>query len=300
MIKILSILPLQVLVAISSICFTNTVFAQIKTHEAFESKYVDQRNIIVRLPEGYDEDKNKEYGVLYAHDGQNLFDPKSSYSGRDWGLDSTLAALHYQGKIEDVIVVGINNTPKRMREYQIKRPYALVSDDLEQYIYSALGGEPIGEDYLKFIVEELKPFIDENYKTKKDPSNTFIMGSSMGGLISLYAITAYPDVFGGAANLSTHWPATLNINNKIIGNKVISYLAGKLPSPSDHKIYFDYGTETLDAQYEPFQKKMDSLMSASGYTSENWITKKFEGHEHSEKDWRKRVHIPLMFLLGNK
>jgi hypothetical protein len=76
------------------------------------------------------------------------------------------------------------------------------------------------------------------------------------------------------------------------------YLSVNLPSPETHKIYFDYGTKTLDAAYEPYQKKVDKLMSAAGYTDKNWMTKKFEGHDHSERSWASRLHIPLTFLLG--
>ena len=113
----------------------------------------------------------------------------------------------------------------------------------------------------------------------------------MGGLMSLYAISQYPEIFGGAACLSTHFP---------LGDGVmIEYMKTNLPAPKTHKIYFDYGTETLDAEYEPFQKQADALMKKKKYKSGvNWMTKKFSGEEHSEKSWRKRVDIPLVFLLG--
>lgn len=113
----------------------------------------------------------------------------------------------------------------------------------------------------------------------------------MGGLISLYAASEYPDVFGGIGALSTHWPAGDGI--------VIDYLTAHLPDPRTHKLYFDYGTQTLDAGYEPYQRRMDAAMRAGGYTEgRNWITRKFEGAEHSERAWRERVDVPLQFLLG--
>ena len=113
----------------------------------------------------------------------------------------------------------------------------------------------------------------------------------MGGLISCYAISEYPKVFGGAGCISTHFPAGEGV--------VIDYFKENLPSPKNHKIYFDYGTEALDAQYEPYQKKMDLVMKKRGWTrGKNWITRKFQGADHSERAWRKRIHIPLEFLLG--
>ena len=151
----------------------------------------------------------------------------------------------------------------------------------------------ISDLYLKFLVTELKPYIDSNYRTRTDRQNTFVMGSSMGGLISAYAITEYPEIFGGAGCVSTHFP--------LGDGAIVEYLSNKLPDPSTHKIYWDYGTETLDHNYEAYQKLMDSHGYAAGYVEgENWMSRKFEGHEHSERAWRARVHIPLIFLLGKE
>lgn len=122
----------------------------------------------------------------------------------------------------------------------------------------------------------------------------------MGGLISLYAICEYPSVFGGAACLSTHWLGATLENNTEFREAYKAYLDLKLPKLKDAKIYFDYGTTTLDALYEPHQKVMDALMVSKGFTAKNWITKKFEVHDHSEKSWAKRLDIPIVFLLGLK
>jgi predicted alpha/beta superfamily hydrolase len=145
--------------------------------------------------------------------------------------------------------------------------------------------------YLRFLVDELKPFVDATYRTLPGRDDTFVMGSSMGGLISLYALCEYPQVYGGAGCLSTHWPAGDGI--------VIDYLAETLPPPGHHKIYFDYGTETLDAQYEPYQRRADQVMRAAGYTEGvEWMTRRFDGAAHDEAAWQARVHVPLEFLLG--
>ena len=116
------------------------------------------------------------------------------------------------------------------------------------------------------------------------------MGSSAGALVSVYAIAEYPNIFGGAGGISTHWPVGDGI--------VIDYLHDHLPDPRSHRLYFDFGTKTLDAAYEPYQRKMDEVMRKAGYKEgNNWITRKFAGDEHSERAWRKRVDVPLTFFL---
>ena len=155
----------------------------------------------------------------------------------------------------------------------------------------------ITDNYLKIIVTELKPFIDSSFSTLSDQSNTFIAGSSMGGLISMYAICEYPKVFGGAACLSTHWTGIFTAENNPIPAAFMEYLQKHLPSSKNHKIYFDYGSETLDALYKPFQLQADQIMQQKGYTANNWITKEFIGADHSERSWNKRLDIPVLFLL---
>ena len=113
----------------------------------------------------------------------------------------------------------------------------------------------------------------------------------MGGLISLYAISEYPQVFGGAACLSTHWPAG--------ENELVDEMAARLPDPGTHKLYFDYGTEGLDAFYGPYQKRMDEYLRKAGYVeNQNWMSLQFAGADHSEKAWRERVEISLLFFLS--
>jgi predicted alpha/beta superfamily hydrolase len=113
----------------------------------------------------------------------------------------------------------------------------------------------------------------------------------MGGLISLYAVMEYPEIFGGAACISTHWPAVDGI--------FIEYLPGKLPNPTSHKLYFDHGTINLDSLYQPLQERVDMIVAAHGFTrGQNWLSLQFEGADHNEASWRDRLHEPLLFLLG--
>ena len=153
------------------------------------------------------------------------------------------------------------------------------------------------DNYLKFIVKELKPFIDKKYSTLPDMENTVVMGSSMGGLISMYAICEYPEVFGGAGCLSTHWVGDPNNFFEAVPQAYAQYLRENLPDPETHKIYFDFGTETLDQHYEPWQMEIDQIMEEGDYGRNNWMTRKFEGEAHTENDWAGRLQYPLEFLL---
>lgn len=267
--------------------------ARMEKHPAFPSKSVPAREVDVWLPPGYDTNPAESYPVIYMHDGQNLFDSATSFGGVPWAVDQAMLRLIAAGKTRGAIIVGIWNTGLgRFPEYM---PGKAVSGD--RVPLHIAGGPDIpaqaiqSDAYLKFLVEEVKPWIDRTYRTKPDAPNTFVMGSSMGGLISAYALAEYPGVFGGAGCVSTHWPAG--------DGAVIVYLAKHLPKAGAHKLYFDFGTATLDAAYAPYQQRMDAVMRKLGYTAgRDWLTKEFPGAEHSEKSWRARVETPLSFLLG--
>jgi len=208
-------------------------------------------------------------------------------------------------KTKKFIVVGIwNNGEYRHSEYFPQKIIQSIPEDSRKIIVEEqLKNNPQADNYLKFIVKELKPFIDKTYNIKKGRKNTFIAGSSMGGLISLYAICEYPEVFGGAACLSTHTPMIMKemMSEKTdtdVASKYRDYLKINLPNPKSHKIYFDYGNQTLDSFYQPYQEKIDTIMIEKGYSSKNWITKFFPGDDHSEKSWSSRLHLPLEFLLS--
>jgi predicted alpha/beta superfamily hydrolase len=162
-------------------------------------------------------------------------------------------------------------------------------------------GAIMSDNYLQFVVKELKPYIDIAFSTRKGKAHTMMMGSSMGGLISIYAICEYPETFGMAGCMSTHWPLIFFDEHKYFSTAMNAYLEQHLPNPNDHKIYFDLGDQTLDSMYAPYQEKVDAIMIKAGYdNSKNWITKNFLGDDHSEKSWRRRLHIPLLFLFNRK
>jgi predicted alpha/beta superfamily hydrolase len=274
-------------------------------HENFSSQFVTARNVDIWLPDGYS--PKKKYAVLYMHDGQMLFDSAITWNKQEWGVDEIIGTLIKENKIKKCIVVGVWNGGKyRHTDYFPQKPFESLSQQERDTLYYAkrtngalvFQGEKVHSDlYLKFLVTELKPFIDKPYSTKKNLANTFIAGSSMGGLISMYAICEYPDVFGGAACMSTHWPGTFTMDNNPVPAAFMNYMGTQLPSPKTHKIYFDYGDATLDALYPSLQKMADEVMKEKGFTKKNWITKYFPGEDHSENAWRRRLEIPLLFLL---
>lgn len=268
-------------------CESKTEEGAVQKYPAFPSQFVQKRNVEVFLPPGYS--KHKKYDVLYMHDGQNIFNKSTSFGGAEWEVDEHVASLLKSDSIRPVIVVAIWNSEKRFEEYMPAKPadavrQALLTDSLHK------GKEVIADAYLKFLVYELKPFIDHEFSTYITPDHTWIMGSSMGGLISCYAVNEYPQVFGGAACISTHWPALKGV--------YLQQLMKGLPDPSSHRFYFDHGTAGLDSLYAPYQQRVDSLFSTAGYKwNDNWISLQFDGAAHNEADWQQRVEQPLKFLL---
>ncbi len=276
----------------------------IKRIDSFSSKYITARNVDIWLPGNYNP-KNK-YAVLYMHDGQMLFDSSTTWNHTAWEVDDVVGKLLKEKKIRNVIVVGIwNGGATRHPDYFPQQPYEAMTQAEKDTVTAQLQRagrtkelfKPVSDNYLQFLVKELKPHIDTTYSTLAGKAGTFIAGSSMGGLISMYAICEYPDVFGGAACLSTHWPGTFSMDRNPVPSAFIEYLKKKLPDPKQHKIYFDYGDQTLDALYPPLQKKVDAVMKAKGFDKRSWITRFFPGENHSEQAWSKRLDIPLIFLL---
>jgi predicted alpha/beta superfamily hydrolase len=273
--------------------------------ENFSSAFIENMTIDIWLPESYD--GRKKFSVLYMHDGQMLFDSTTTWNGQSWNVDDVITNLLQKIKIKNVIVVGIWNTGEtRHPSYFPQKPYDYLTsaekDTVTQQLKKAgrlnNNFQPTSDNYLNFLVKELKPMIDKTYTVHTNRKNTFVAGSSMGGLISLYAICEYPEVFGGAACLSTHWPGTFTMQNNPIPQAFLRYLQSNLPDPKKHKLYFDCGDQGLDALYPPVQNKVDDLMQSKGYTTKNWVTHYFNGKDHSEKAWNERLDIPLLFLLS--
>jgi predicted alpha/beta superfamily hydrolase len=261
----------------------------------FQSRNVSPRNIDVWLPPGYD--GRSRCQVIYMHDGQMLFDASTTWNKKAWGMADTVALLIRDGKMPGTIIVGIwSNGPQRHSEYFPEKALQFMVEPLRtQFVARALGGRPQADNYLRFLVQELKPEIDRKYATRPEREHTIIMGSSMGGIISLYAICEYPDIFGAAGCLSTHWLGSFE-KNATIPLATFDYLKEHLPDPKSHRIYCDHGTETLDSLYAESQAFADVLFREKGYKDENYQSRIFPGAAHTEDAWAQRVAIPLVFL----
>lgn len=229
------------------------------------------RTIRLYLPPNYDESK-KSYPVLYMHDGQNLFDHVTSYLG-EWGVDEILDEL-YESQGFELIVVGIDNG-------QGKRMSELSPWENKKY------GKAEGKEYLEFIVEVVKPYIDTNYNTKTDRVSTAIMGSSMGGLISHYAIYEYPNIFSKAGIYSpSYWYASGPFD--ILETK---------PLPKDIRLYFFAGEKEGEIMVQPMEK-MIALILAKGHPKQNLKSTIDPNGEHNERTWRADFGKAVLWLFN--
>ena len=267
---------------------------ELDTYRDFNLPPLLRRRVDVWLPPQYHENPDQRYSVLYMHDGQNLFYRKK-FILRTWKVAEHITTLSRQGTLTPAIVVGIWNTSNRMGDYLPYKPFRseAARAALEAYAekYDVPLGVRVSDVYLKLIVEHIKPKMDATYRTLVTPENTAMMGSSMGGLISLYALCEYPQVFGMAGCISTHWP--------ICGEAMPEYLEESLPPARLHKLYFDHGTLGFDKYYGPYQEKVDAIMRAKGYTEGvDWVTKVFPGDDHNEVAWSGRLQLPLTFMFG--
>ena len=296
-------------------CVAANTFAQtlpkpasgrIERIENFPSTFVDARHVDVWLPAGYRADKR--YDVLYMHDDQMLFDATTTWNKQAWSADVPVAKLSSKGLIADTIIVGIwNNPAERYAEYYPQKVLALAPEAVQrEYEIEASNGRLKADAYLRFVVEELKPAIDKRYPTRPGRANTFIAGSSMGGMISLYALCEYPHVFGGAAALSTHWvgkPTAWGrerVRNAALPLAAMTYLGKNLPDPATHRIYSDRGDDWLDSLYAPAHRLLVEVLRERGYTAANAMTAVVDGTGHSESDWAARLDQALLFVMGKR
>lgn len=272
-------------------------FGRLERLPAIATRHVDPRPVDVWLPPGYD--GRRPHAVLYMHDGQMLFDPATTWNKKAWEVDRMAAPLLANGRLRDLIVVGPWNTGKlRFAEYFPQAWIPLLDEPWRRTLAErALNGPPRGDAYLRFLVEELKPAIDARYATRTAREHTFLAGSSMGGLISLYGLCEYPQVFGGAGCLSTHWIGGFE-RNDVVPAAALRYLHEKLPPPGSVRLWMDRGDQTLDALYDQAQAQVDRLMAEKGFAAPRFVSKLFAGTGHDETAWRDRLPEVLGFLLG--
>ena len=258
-------------------------------------------HVVVWLPPGYDAG-TRRYGVVYMHDGQNLFFAERSNFKKVWAADASAMRLIAAGKVAPFIIVGIDQPGvARYRQYFPQVMAARASPPLKAQIEAS--GPLTGDAYLRFLTDELKPLIDRDYRTRRDPGHTAIVGSSMGGLISCYALMRAPQVFGRAGCISTHVPlgdpekmAPYHAEIEAIWQATI---AGDLGSPRGRRLWMDHGTETLDAYYAPYQTVIDAALVKAGWRDgADFASRVYPGAAHEENAWAARLDDIFGWLLA--
>lgn len=259
---------------------THTLTGNIIVERDFSSKILaNNRNIIIYLPPNYKQNSKIHYPVLYLHDGQNIFDQATSFIGQEWQCDETAEKLILANKVQPIIIVGIYNTgEKRIDEYT-------PSIDVRY----GKGGK--ANLYSKFLIEELKPFIDKKYRTLKDPANTALGGSSLGGLVSLFIGLQQPQIFGKLAVVSPSvwWD-----------NKVILKDVENLSSKPKTKIWLDIGSQEGEESIPDTNKLKEALLNKGWKLNKDLKYLVIDGAKHNEEAWAKRFDKILEFLFPKK
>ncbi len=243
----------------------------------------NSRPIVVLLPPGYHDDEEERYPVLYMHDGQNLFDAGTAFIGVEWNVDETMTRMIDEGLIDPLIIVGIYNTPDRVYEY------TPAADPVR-----GGGGARV---YADFIINELKPYIDAEYRTLTDAEHTGVMGSSLGGIASLYLGWTRPDVFTRIGVMSpSYWWA----DSQIVG------MVEELPPPDGLRIWMDMGTaedrtdrngDGISDVIETHRAVRDTLIGYGFRLGRNLKYVEDEDAPHNERAWSARFPRALRFLF---
>ncbi|MDR7122868.1 alpha/beta hydrolase-fold protein [Rheinheimera soli] len=230
------------------------------------------RQVRLYLPPGY-ATSDKRYPVLYMHDGQNLFDEATAYAG-EWGVDETLNELASAGQLELIVVAIDNGGEKRMTELNP--------------VDHAKFGKAEGKAYVEFIATTVKPYIDQHYRTSADVEHTAIMGSSLGGLISHYAILQFPQVFGKAGIFSpSYW---------ITGEEVRWFK--NHPAAKDARLYFYMGGKEGDSMVPDLQRVYQAVLS-QGHPAELTQYHLVADAEHNEAAWRAEFKTAVLWLFSS-
>ena len=253
----------------------------LRAHPAFPSRLVAPRDVHVYLPPGYEREKSRRYPVLYLHDGQNIFDAASM--GMEWQFDETAETLIRSGRIEPLIVVAVANTDARREEYtptsvEWKRPDGSIEKG---------GGK--SNLYGRFLIEELKPFIDRTYRTRPEAASTAVGGASLGGLVSVWLALEHPRVFGNVLAVSpTVWWDDFVILEKI----------SALPRKTPARVWIDIGSLEGANAVSGARRLRDALAEKGWKLGADLEYFEQEGGQHDEISWASRVEGMLTFLYG--
>ncbi len=259
----------------------HTLTGNIHKHSHFESRILrNRRDILVYLPVGYRRNRRLRYPVLYLQDGQNVFDAATAFSQVEWGVDETAQRLIRKRLIEPIIIVAIANTGEdRIHEYAPTR--GVIDEEAKRKKRS----RGLAKKYGRFLIEELKPYIDKTYRTKTEAEFTGLAGSSLGGLLTMCLGLWFPHIFSRLAVMS---PSIWWDRQVIIG--MVESLEGKLPL----KIWIDTGTH--EPGWERARTLRDALVEKGWRLHNDLHYTEAEGADHSEGAWAARVDPMLRFL----
>lgn len=270
------------------------------------SEHIAPAKVTVWLPPGYGKSRQR-YSVVYMHDGQNLFDPARSNLNKVWAADTSALRLMDKGAVEPFIIVGIDHPgADRGRQYLPQSILERLPADIRLKLEAQGNGKPvISDEYLRFIVEELRPLINRRFRTRTGRTHTAIAGSSMGGLISFYAIARYPAIFGKAAAVSTHWPLAApgwsDAERELLIAAWRDFIALDLGGPQGRRIWFDHGTATLDRFYAPYQRAVDAALADNGWRNgRDFTSQVYDGAAHEENAWAARMDDIFLWLFGKQ
>ena len=284
--------------------------------EVLQSNFLGERKLSIYYPDKNKIDQNTVF--IIAQDGQYLFDGEINWVKEEWGIDETLQSLHEKNRLPNVVIIGVENAAgsnggefidesRRYAEYFPKEVINYFGFGFRKFAYrNFVDVERF--NYLKFLEEELIPYLEVKFERDLNSKNLGILGSSMGGLISLNALIELPHRFGFAASVSTHWIGIRPLDYallpfrseiKFFGDPytteaIYSYITENLDVLKDKRVYFDRGTESLDQFYEEPQNRIDELFYSNDLNFQSLI---FDGFGHNPEDFGKRFEGVLNFLL---
>lgn len=232
------------------------------THVVRSADGKREHTVRVFLPPGYDENALERYPVIYMQDGQNLFFPDEAFNGHHWKVEESLAVLESMNLVRKVIVVGIYPVD-RMRDY--------TADG-----YDAYG---------RFVVQDLKPWVDHRYRTMPDPANTAVMGSSLGGVVSFHLAWEYPGVFGAAGCLSSTFGFRDDLAERVRRGR-----------KRNVRFYLDSGWPRDN--YEATRTMRNALLGRGWRAGNDLMYLAFPNARHDEDSWSMRIHVPFQFFFG--
>lgn len=265
-------------------------------HEHVPAPSVDvaTRPISVWVPPGYDTTRADGYPVLYMLDGERLFQTGET-EGR-WAVDETLSRLIGQEGLPPLIVVGVHSSERRLREYLPTVPFYLQPDSLRHPVQRRIG-RPLADEYLQYLYEDVQAFVNRRYHTDRAASRTFIGGTGVGGLFSLYATAKLPFAFGGAAVFSPDWTPGRTATDTAFVTAFRDYLSGQWDALRSARLYVDHVAVPGERPFGPHRALFGTFLRARGFPPEQWTLRRIDGTGEQDATWAGRVEAAVRFLL---